>query len=282
MDAGCAGRTTNVGVGKTAPVAPESAASCYRGHGYVALPSPEGVLGQREIEKTIAEEQAVLEGCYRKATWRNSELVTYVEAGVLVSPDGTVRESMIAYSSTEDTGLEECLGQLLCNTVFSRPAGNAPASVYLPFDFRKGGVVTSCYLGHREVPFRARRAPASQQRAGNGVAGGGADETLVPPGPRGSLDKEVIREVIRHNIGQVRSCYEQVLGRDHALAGRVSVVLKIEPNGRIVATGIQSSTMDNLEVEDCVGHAVCNWQFPRPLGGGVVIVSYPFNFTSSR
>jgi hypothetical protein len=85
--------------------------------------------------------------------------------------------------------------------------------------------------------------------------------------------------VIRHNINQVRLCYELVLGEKPALAGRISVQFKIEPNGRVVATGIQSSTVGDLEVEDCVGRAVCDWQFPRPIGGGVVIVSYPFNFT---
>jgi hypothetical protein len=38
--------------------------------------------------------------------------------------------------------------------------------------------------------------------------------------------------------------------------------------------------MGNLRVENCVVQAVRRWEFPKPLGGGIVIVSYPFNFTA--
>jgi hypothetical protein len=138
---------------------------------------------------------------------------------------------------------------------------------------------TSCYLGRREVPVRKELDRPSQQGADAG-APDGAQETLKDPGPVGSLDKEVIRQVIRHKISEIRSCYERALDRNHSLLGRISVLFKIEPNGRIVASGIQSSTMNSDELEECVGHAVCNWEFPRPFGGGMVIVSYPFNFTS--
>jgi hypothetical protein len=39
--------------------------------------------------------------------------------------------------------------------------------------------------------------------------------------------------------------------------------------------------MNNLRVESCVVQAVRRWPFPRPEGGGLVIVSYPFNFQSN-
>jgi hypothetical protein len=38
--------------------------------------------------------------------------------------------------------------------------------------------------------------------------------------------------------------------------------------------------MGNIRVENCVVQAVRRWEFPKPLGGGIVIVSYPFNFTA--
>ncbi|HEX7501397.1 MAG TPA: AgmX/PglI C-terminal domain-containing protein [Polyangia bacterium] len=43
---------------------------------------------------------------------------------------------------------------------------------------------------------------------------------------------------------------------------------------------LQSSTVENVRVEGCVVQAVRRWEFPRPVGGGIVIVSYPFNFTA--
>jgi hypothetical protein len=58
----------------------------------------------------------------------------------------------------------------------------------------------------------------------------------------------------------------------------VSVLFKIASSGQVVASEIQSSTMNDRELEECVGRTACGWHFPEPEGGGVVIVSYPFNF----
>jgi hypothetical protein len=38
--------------------------------------------------------------------------------------------------------------------------------------------------------------------------------------------------------------------------------------------------MGNLRVEKCVVDAVKRWPFPKPANGGIVIVSYPFNFVA--
>jgi hypothetical protein len=37
--------------------------------------------------------------------------------------------------------------------------------------------------------------------------------------------------------------------------------------------------MGNARVENCIVQAVRRWEFPKPLGGGIVIVSYPFVLT---
>ena len=46
-----------------------------------------------------------------------------------------------------------------------------------------------------------------------------------------------------------------------------------------MASVLQNSTMGNARVENCIVQAVRRWEFPKPLGGGIVIVSYPFVFT---
>jgi hypothetical protein len=40
--------------------------------------------------------------------------------------------------------------------------------------------------------------------------------------------------------------------------------------------------MNDLKVDHCVCREIRSWEFPKPLGGGIVIVSYPFNFTSGQ
>jgi TonB family protein len=115
------------------------------------------------------------------------------------------------------------------------------------------------------------------------LSGRRASAPSVVPGlvqVRGSLDMDFIRRIIRRHMNEVKYCYEQELVRQPGLEGRVSVQFVIAPLGQVVSSIMQSSTMGNARVEKCVVDAVKRWEFPKPMGGGNVIVSYPFNFTS--
>jgi TonB family protein len=97
---------------------------------------------------------------------------------------------------------------------------------------------------------------------------------------RGSLGKEIIRRVVHQHINEVKFCYDQELARKPALAGRISVQFAISPVGQVITSVMQSTSMDDARVENCVVSAVRRWEFPKPVGGGIAIVLYPFNFTS--
>ncbi len=131
------------------------------------------------------------------------------------------------------------------------------------------------------APADAGTAPA---RAAPPTSIFGRDSALGPgtPAPgtpvRGSLDKEIIRRVIRSHIDEVKYCYEQELTKDHSLFGQIMVQFTIAASGQVIASVLQSSTMGNGRVESCTVQAVRRWQFPKPLGG-IVIVSYPFVLT---
>ena len=64
------------------------------------------------------------------------------------------------------------------------------------------------------------------------------------------------------------------------LEGRISIQFVISPQGQVASSVLQSSTMSNLSVEKCVVDAVKRWEFPKPTGGGIAIVAYPFNFVA--
>ena len=120
-------------------------------------------------------------------------------------------------------------------------------------------------------------------RGAGGLGGRRARAPDVIPGQanvRGSLDKEIIRRIIRRHINEVKYCYETELTKKADLSGRVSVQFTIAATGQVIASVLQSSTMGNIRVENCVVQAVRRWEFPKPMGGGIVIVSYPFNFTA--
>ena len=119
-------------------------------------------------------------------------------------------------------------------------------------------------------------------RGAGGLGGRRAKAPDVIPGQanvRGSLDKEIIRRIIRRHINEVKYCYEQELTKKPDLGGRIMVQFTIAASGQVIASVLQNSTMGNARVENCTVQAVRRWEFPKPLGGGIVIVSYPFVLT---
>jgi TonB family protein len=92
----------------------------------------------------------------------------------------------------------------------------------------------------------------------------------------GSLDKDIIRRIVRAHINEVRHCYNQGLQFDPDLSGRVAVKFTISAEGKVTESSEASGTLDDAAVGECVVKAVKRWKFPKPRGGGVVTVTYPF------
>ena len=94
----------------------------------------------------------------------------------------------------------------------------------------------------------------------------------------GALDRELIRQVIQRNRGQIRYCYESQLNRHPTLSGKVAIRFTIASEGNVVTSTVAQSTVGDSELEQCVAGRVRTWQFPRPQGGGSAVVTYPFLF----
>ena len=128
-------------------------------------------------------------------------------------------------------------------------------------------------------------------RAG-GLGGGGTGAKRAPkeksvsasvlpqrPTVEGSLSKSVIRKVVAQHRREIRRCYEWALERDPSLAGRVEVQFTVSPGGRVVAVLVQKTTLDDASTEGCITRMIRRWSFPKPKGSGVVVVTYPFEFS---
>lgn len=148
----------------------------------------------------------------------------------------------------------------------------------------RGGADTGKALIGGSVGLRiagAQRGPGGPGLGDRG-AGGLGPRHLRPlieftqPLVRGSLDREIVRRVVRQHLNEVRYCYEQALVRKPALAGRVVAHFSITPAGSVLASALQSSTLGDAAVESCIIAATRRWAFPQPQGGGLVSVSYPF------
>jgi TonB family protein len=97
---------------------------------------------------------------------------------------------------------------------------------------------------------------------------------------KGSLSKEVIRRIVHRHINEVKFCYEKQLAQRPDLAGRVAIKFIISGTGAVQMAAVASSTLGNAQVENCIAQAVRRWTFPQPEGGGIVIVTYPFQLTA--
>ncbi|MDP2274742.1 MAG: TonB family protein [Archangium sp.] len=110
-----------------------------------------------------------------------------------------------------------------------------------------------------------------------------AESPPTPPTPpivTGSLDKALIREVIQRNRSQIRYCYDKQLLKSPTLAGKVAVTFHISPEGPVSSAEVAQSTVADVELESCIVERVRTWVFPKPKGGGKVIVTYPFMFSA--
>ncbi|NVB37839.1 TonB family protein [Pseudenhygromyxa sp. WMMC2535] len=96
---------------------------------------------------------------------------------------------------------------------------------------------------------------------------------------QGALDKDIIRRIVRAHINEVRSCYNAGLTKDPNLQGRVAVNFVITGTGKVGSAVVQESTIKDKSVGNCIAKAVKRWKFPKPRGGGNVIVTYPFNLS---
>jgi TonB family protein len=96
---------------------------------------------------------------------------------------------------------------------------------------------------------------------------------------KGSLDKDIIRRIVRAHINDVRSCYNQGLTKNPNLQGRVAITWTIDKTGKVTESKVQESSVEDPAVAPCIADAVKTWKFPKPKGGGQVVVTYPFNLS---
>jgi hypothetical protein len=99
----------------------------------------------------------------------------------------------------------------------------------------------------------------------------------------GAIDPELIRRVIREHASQIRYCYEQQLALNPKLEGKVAIRWQIDAAGRASATQVEpaDTTLASAEVHRCIMSRIVTWQFPKPKGGGIAIVKYPWILRTS-
>lgn len=202
--------------------------------------------------------------------------------GVLNAASTSAFSDVFGRGLAAGDGAEDLLGNLTRGDL---------ASAYGPGGFGVAGTGAGGGGHGLETMGIARYRTLGGDRYGRGTGVASLDRRHLPRPPvitqgiahvRGSLDKEIIRRVVRLHMNEVKYCYDKELLTKPRLEGRVSVQFLISGAGQVLSSALQSSTMGSLQVEKCVVDAIKRWEFPKPEGGGVAIVSYPFNFVAGN
>ncbi len=146
-----------------------------------------------------------------------------------------------------------------------------------------GGGGTGEYLGGLGTRGRQRGG------SGDGSQGGwyGRKKSGAPPGGSGAdiligaLEKSQIDRVVKAHLTQIRWCYQRELRANPALEGKVVIKFVIDQSGGVSQAKVHATSLNNPIVENCMCERFMAFQFPKPKGNGIVIVTYPFYFHSS-
>ncbi|MGZ3725825.1 MAG: AgmX/PglI C-terminal domain-containing protein [Pseudobdellovibrio sp.] len=117
-----------------------------------------------------------------------------------------------------------------------------------------------------------------QGKTGSGGVGLIEEESEIT----GGLDREVIAQYIKTQLGQILYCYERQLSASPDLFGKIAVRFTIAGTGSVETQTINDTTLKNRSVENCILNKVAKWKFPEPKGGTKVLVTYPFLFKSTN
>ncbi|MEI6398903.1 MAG: AgmX/PglI C-terminal domain-containing protein, partial [Pseudomonadota bacterium] len=98
----------------------------------------------------------------------------------------------------------------------------------------------------------------------------------------GGLDQAVVRATIVKYLSQIQACYQRGLREKPHLAGQVSMDFEIAASGKLNYAKVKTSSLDYPATEDCIAKAMLTWQFPKPVGGTLVKVNYPFALKPSN
>ena len=93
---------------------------------------------------------------------------------------------------------------------------------------------------------------------------------------KGTLSKEALQSTVRRHLPEIKFCFDKELKQNPDVTGRVYIHFTISATGEVTRSDVQSSTVDNSAVEQCLASAVRRWPFPRPAGDAPVTVDYPF------
>ncbi len=97
-----------------------------------------------------------------------------------------------------------------------------------------------------------------------------------------TIDKDAIRRLIQKNKNSLKGCYDRALTQNQNLNGKVLLSWRIVNGGKMTQPKVKSSTLNDVEVEQCIISRLRILTFPDPGPNEIAEVDYPFVFSRSK
>lgn len=107
---------------------------------------------------------------------------------------------------------------------------------------------------------------------------------VIPSGVSAKDRKAMIMQTISNNYDDLKSCYHDGLRHKSDMKGKVVMGWSMDPQGRVSGAEVQTSQLNNKQVEKCMVERLSNWRFPRQakLQGSKDRMTYTFQFVPER
>lgn len=90
-------------------------------------------------------------------------------------------------------------------------------------------------------------------------------------------DSAMTRAGLSGKAGQARGCYERALRNNNTLSGRLTMSVRVGPQGQVCSANVASNTLGDPGVASCVAQMFRSSSFPPPQGG-CMDAQVPMNF----
>lgn len=114
----------------------------------------------------------------------------------------------------------------------------------------------------------------------------GSDPLLDFEGEQGSkgssgglpktLTQEQILEVVKANIGRIKTCMAEQAQRDPSIKGKLVIGWDIQPNGKTKNVQIKTPQFKGTYIGTCISSVVSDFNFPK-FSGPPIPIEFPFN-----
>jgi hypothetical protein len=206
----------------------------------------------REVGQRLERELAKLQSCSAGLP-SDEETLTL---RLVYAKDGSPVSQHVVTSSSGACAASECLKRALANV-------RSPTLV-----IDKASIDLSLSLAPDRAPQRLSEPtdPLTPE-----VAEGCVDPDVA------RLSRVAVREVVSTAYPELKRCYGEGLGRDHALTGKVDFEFVIAQDGAVSEAWARDATLRDCGAIRCMLTAFRTLRFPEPVGRSVRVL-YPINY----